>query len=646
MSHHFLKQSLLLCALLLSVHAVYAKQPSARAHSRMVYDARSGHVLLFGGATAVDAGTRKSYDLDDTWTWTGQRWIQLHPPTVPRGRSMHVMVYDANRSRVVMFGGQNGRDLLNDTWVFENGDWRQIDTPSAPPARTRAGAAFDSLRDRVVMYGGYFTSSDGKTTTTYYDTWEFDGTTWTQSVQDSPKVTLARLVYDAARNQTIMIGANDKSETLMYGYEPATRGWKAIEPATKPACALDGAATYQTHNNTILFTEGYCATSAGTSEAYEWDGSNWNKLETKTKPDRVSGAAIAYDEARRQSLVFGGSSLFAAAASQMWARGEGDWGIVTDPTTPLPRSLFSFRADPIRRTIWMFGGVGDDAAALSDLWRYQNGQWLRVDAENAPVACALSGSAFDTDRAKLVIYCLDSTVYEWDGSAWTKFADLKTKPDARRFANVAYDRALKKTVLFGGYDDVNYRDDTWLWDGAQWTEVKKNRATYRSHAATWFDPVLNKTVIYGGIGRRSLEGRLERYSDMWTFDGTGWTELKSVTTPAQRYGAQVVVDSRNNRTLLFGGLVVAETGGVTQNQVYANDLWEWNGSAWKKLEMSGLPPARENGAMEFDPLTGELVVYAGWAGHFLSDVWTFEGQTWRARNDGPMARRRPVLRGF
>ncbi|HET7711837.1 MAG TPA: kelch repeat-containing protein [Thermoanaerobaculia bacterium] len=645
MTHPSLKKALLFCAVALAAApSLLAKNPSARSYSRMAFDARSEQVLLFGGSTMIDAGTRKSYDLNDTWTWDGQRWIQLYPATVPTGRSIHVMVYDSNHSRVLMFGGRNGRDILNDTWAFQNGDWRRLDTPASPPGRTHAGAAFDSVRDRVVLYGGFTISADGKTTTTFTDTWEFDGTTWTQVVQEGPKVTYPRLAYDAARNQTIMVGMNDKNETVTYVYDAGARSWKAIETAAKPACAFDGAATYQPHNNTVVFLEGICASPGPTTEAWEWDGSNWAKVETTVKPDRLTGAAITYDAARATTLTFGGNSIFGSTISTLWARGAGEWAALLDRTTPMPRSLFTFEADPIRQTIWMFGGITDSSSALQDLWRLQNGQWLRVDALNAPTSCAVAASTFDTDRGKLVVFCVDANVYEWDGSAWTKSGDLRTKPVTRRFASMTYDRALKKTVLFGGYDDVNYRDDTWLWNGTEWTEVKKDRAPSRSLAAMWFDPVLNKTVVYGGIGRRDKEGRIERYSDMWSFDGNGWTEIK-VTTPGSRYGAQVVVDPKTNRTLLFGGMIV-ETAEVTQSQAYAGDFWEWNGTAWTKRDIAGLPPARENGAMEFDPVTGDLVVYGGWAGHFLSDVWTFNGQTWQVRSDGPMPRRRPVLRGF
>src|SRR5207244_1691557 len=111
-------------------------------------------VVLFGGSTSVDHGTGLAYELGDTWERTASRWIQLFPAHNPGKRASHVMVYDSNRSHIVLFSGRSGATQLNDTWVFENNDWKELNTPNAPPGRFLAGAAFDPVRDRMVVFGG------------------------------------------------------------------------------------------------------------------------------------------------------------------------------------------------------------------------------------------------------------------------------------------------------------------------------------------------------------------------------------------------------------------------------------------------------------------------------------------------------------
>ena len=72
---------------------------------------------------------------------------------------------------------------------------------------------------------------------------------------------------------------------------------------------------------------------------------------------------------------------------------------------------------------------------------------------------------------------------------------------------MVYDPKLKKTVLFGGYFGNNFRNDTWTWNGTAWTEVKLDndeRPPNRSQMAMWYDPLQQKVILYGGIGRGSV----------------------------------------------------------------------------------------------------------------------------------------------
>jgi hypothetical protein len=158
----------------------------------------------------------------------------------------------------------------------------------------------------------------------------------------------------------------------------------------------------------------------------------------------------------------------------------------------------------------------------------------------------------------------------------------------------------------------------------------------------WYDPVLKKTVIFGGLGRLTANDRLTRYNDMWSFDGIGWTEIKPTTLPGTRYGARVAVDPRNNHTFLFGGIQVTGDGTSQspQVQVYAADTWEWDGANWTRVATDGVPPARENQALAFDPNRNEMVMFAGYSGYYLSDLWALTNfKTWRPWVDTTLRRR-------
>lgn len=649
-----MKRSLLLIgALLLTAQALLASYPSARTQARMVYDPVTTHMILFGGFTDTDAGTKLVYDLNETWEFTGLRWVQRFPAHSPAARSTQGMVFDTARNRVVLFGGKAGTSTttttvkeFNDTWIYQNDDWTELNTPSAPAARQLPGMTYDPIRDRIVLFGGTFTtkSADGRTTTVnpYFDTWEFDGTTWTQRATDGPHVAKPILQYDPSRNEIILLGLGDSSETLMYRYDPAAATWTKLTPAALPPCVNESATTFEPNTNKILLTGGSCTTSSVAEETWEWDGTTWTKVDTHgTEPNRVFGHVLGYDVARNVVVVYGGTVAFGLPRSTTYLYGSTIW-LASDQNgfAPGPRSLFAFTTDPVNNAVWLLGGTADDEIR-DDLWRYQNGQWSLIKADGAPANCVTPNGVWDTARQKSVFVCASSEVFEWDGKTWTKptLTDTKNQPPARRFSSMVYDETLKKTVLYGGFNDTNYIDETWLWDGTAWSRQKKNPAPSRALASMWYDPVLKKTVLYGGIGRLTSLDRITRYSDMWSFDGTGWTDMTITATPGARYGAQTDVDPRTGHTVVYGGLRLDTSATGVQTQVYADDTWEWDGTAWKQIATDVAPPARENGRIAWDPSRRELTLFGGWGGHLLADLWHYDGKTWSVFSESPRRRR-------
>jgi hypothetical protein len=632
MSDHSLKRSSVFSILfLLAAGSVFAATPSGRYESRMVWDPAIHRAVLFGGLTAIDSGTKQAYDLGDTWEWTGSRWIERFPAHSPSGRSAEAMVFDSARNRVVIFGGRAGKTNLNDTWSYDGNDWTQITTANAPSVREMAGAAYDSTRDRIVLFGGTlqtYTNSDRTLNEKpLYDTWEFDGTNWRQILTDGPELNKPRLEYDPVRKQTIMLGYDTKAATAMYAWDPAAAKWNQLTPATLPTCGNEGAMTWQSSNNTILYTGGICATSEATEETYEWDGTNWTKIELASFVGSFFGSALTFDADRQNAILFGGAPSAGALLAATYTYANKAWLAVGDVNYPVPRSLFTFTTDPVHKVVYLFGGV-NDATVFYDFWTYQNGMFRPQLQSNQPSDCSSPTGAYDTDRSKLVVLCSGSVTWEYDGINWTQFDSTKTAPPAHRFSSLVYDPTLKKTVFFGGYDGT-YLNQTWTYDGTVWTQVKKNPPPSRSHTSMWYDPILKKTVIYGGLGRLDPNGKLLRFDDMWSFDGTGWTQIKPTTTPGMRYGAQVAVNPVTNHTTLFGGIRVDVDSNNNQVQVYANDTWDWDGTNWTKVNTATAPPARENAGLAFDPIRNELVMFAGYSGYYLSDLWSFNNGQWK-----------------
>ena len=424
MSDHSLKRGFFFCIIfLLAAGSAFAASPSGRYETRMVWIPPSIAPSSSGASPpstpaprSVRAGRHLGVDRN--------RWLQVFPPHSPSARSGESMVFDSARNRVVIFGGRQGKLNLNDTWSFDGNDWTPINTANAPSVREIAGAAYDSVRDRIVLFGGFHQtySTDGKTLTEtpLHDTWEFNGTNWTQILADGPVVTKAILEYDPVRKQTIMLGLNTSAATVMFAWDPAAARWNPLTPTVLPTCANEGAMTWQSSNNTILYTGGVCATTTGTEETYEWDGTNWTKIDLTLFAGAYIGSALTFDPDRQNAVLFGGAPLAGVLNTGDVHLREQDLDRCRRFAYPAPRSLFTFATDPVNKVIYIFGGV-NDAPAFFDFWIYQNGMFRPQLTSNQPTDCGSPIGAYDTDRSKLVVLCSGSATWEYDGTKWSQF---------------------------------------------------------------------------------------------------------------------------------------------------------------------------------------------------------------------------------
>src|ERR1051325_7275843 len=173
-----------------SVHWMEVRSPSARQLvTQMAYDEARDRILMFGG----QRGGPQFTFLNDTWSWDGSGWTQLHPGTTPPARVNGMMAYDAATQLMILFGGQNTAGILADTWSWDGTTWTKRSPSVAPSARVHSAIASDPLTGHILLFGGF--DSVGQDLA---DTWTWDGTTWvklTPSSTPSPRDSGA-MAYD------------------------------------------------------------------------------------------------------------------------------------------------------------------------------------------------------------------------------------------------------------------------------------------------------------------------------------------------------------------------------------------------------------------------------------------------------------------
>ncbi|HZY70356.1 MAG TPA: kelch repeat-containing protein [Thermoplasmata archaeon] len=246
-----------------------AFHPSFRSCVSLAYDAKSGYVLLFGGAN----NTR---EFSDTWTFAGGVWLKLHPAAAPSPRNCASMVWDAKDGYMVLFGGDNGKGfLLNDTWSYSRGHWTNITPTVSPPGRRSMGMTYDAARGDVVLFGGLGNFGD------LADTWTFTNGTWTQLFPSTaPGVRVAPgMTYDGKDKYVLLFGGRDDytGTVLNDTWTFNGTGWSQLNPRATPPARNWPAIAYDVKDGYVVMFGGRHTSYGATylKDTWEFSGGRW-----------------------------------------------------------------------------------------------------------------------------------------------------------------------------------------------------------------------------------------------------------------------------------------------------------------------------------------------------------------------------------
>ena len=125
------------------------------------------------------------------------------------------MAYDSQRQRTVLFGGNASGFATCDTWEWDGSSWTQVST-TGPPPRSAHAMVYDLQRDSMLLFGGHSVAVGNLD-----DTWEWDGNSWTELVGIAPSARRYHaMIYDSQRWRTILFGGGSDGET-----------WERVNPS-------------------------------------------------------------------------------------------------------------------------------------------------------------------------------------------------------------------------------------------------------------------------------------------------------------------------------------------------------------------------------------------------------------------------------
>ena len=232
-----------------------ATSPSPRRWASMAYDTRRNQCILFGGFEQA-TGQYKG----DTWAWDGARWTLLAPGTsIAPARGRGKTAYNPATAEILYYGGRDASTRFGETWIWNGSDWRQVTTATTPSGSAGNGLfaftmVYDEFRDRFVIFGG---TENGPT---LGDTWEFDGSDWTN--RGNPSGVTGRTVPTMAYVSSL-------KKSFLFGGFSSTQLTDTWEYATSSPAAL-------------TYAGSGCAGSSGTpqmgNEGLPWIGDSFDVL--------------------------------------------------------------------------------------------------------------------------------------------------------------------------------------------------------------------------------------------------------------------------------------------------------------------------------------------------------------------------------
>ena len=250
-----------------------ANGPTWRNWPAVSYDSARNVLVAHGG---LQAGT----NFDETWEWDGQAWTQF-TGTGPGAREGALMVFDAARAKMILFGGSTpDLEIYGDTWEWDGQHWTQV-SETGPAPRFPGGMVYDPARQEVLLYSGHFAESTGEFIQ-YDDLWAWNGSSWRNVTVDGPTPghrTHAGFVYEPVTESVLLVGSG--SDTFL-------------------------------------------------GDVWAWDGMKWEEIPTSSTPVR-SGHNVAYDPARDRFVLFGGVDRAGGAAlKDTWEWDRESWVCVNN----------------------------------------------------------------------------------------------------------------------------------------------------------------------------------------------------------------------------------------------------------------------------------------------------------------------------
>jgi len=547
------------------------------------------------------------------------------------------MAFDASLNRVVLFGGQTATATSDETWAWDGAAWEQL---AITDAGTRAGhaMAYDAEQQITVLHGGHATLTDFNDREYLGDTWVLTESGWaTLTTEGPPARTYHAMDFDQGSQQLVFFGGlgSFSDSWTLNGDE-----WERLS-TSNPAGRWGHTLSFDQHRDQLVLFGGFTAGGFEHEATWIWKDQQW-AAPAGSAPDSRQTGSLVYDPAQEE-LVFLGSS----ASAEIWSFDGERWdGRIPQGPSDLSYSAYDTQS---QRIVTVSRGLQPiDGSTRGDLWILDGDSWS-LQVADPPLQGSIQSVVFDDRLHTFLVITntgiseddsLEMSTWKWVANGWQLVATAEQTPPVFRHAT-AFDPVRGETILFGGQRFASggvrvNSNETWTFDGESWRDISGGGPPALTWHSAAFDQAREDVVLFGGLDTAGITG------ETWTFDDSGW-QKHAQAGPTPRYRHAMAYDPSTEEVILFGGLTSFDLFA----DLFSNETWAWNGSAWSLRATTG-PTPREGSAMAFDPIHNELLIFGGAATIFPSglqhDTWAWDGSAWQLRTEnGPTLLKRPQM---
>jgi Immunoglobulin I-set domain len=632
--------------------------------------------LLYAVGSFTQAG---GVEATNVAAWNGTEWSAVG--VWPFGGTVRAIeVYDDGTGPAIYVGGtfsNEPSETVKNLAKWNGTAWEGVGggvagSVYALKAFTHGGAQALYVAGQLTQAGGQATDLIAAWTPTGWVRWfstpNFDG-----------RISLG---YDAARSQTVMLGA----QSLGFGSVCETWLWNGVSwtrsAAAGPAGRQRASMAFDSIRGRLLMMGGVWA--GGSAEVrntlWAWDGVQWTSL--GPAPEAMTASrdqGMAFDPVRDCLVVYGGGTSNNLVTSQTWEWNELGWHLRTPANSPGERAAASMAFDPVRQKIVLFGGTTDQNPPGYQTWEWDGINWM-VRATTGPTPRVGAAMGHDAAMSRLVMAQgagpgNPSDVWGWNGTQWSQLApwdglnqggDPVVFDSARRefvygpaqFVRTPEDVRWRAVPQGGLSGPQAYCTSLEVFDDGSGPRLFA-AGTFRYGSGAMVDGVAilqgNAWVRAGAANRQDATlFRVESgpQAGLWAYGSFGccdflrrWngSDWQALSVPGQR-----VIGTRFFAADLGMGERIYAIGHLQENGGESGStLLEFDGTKWLTVGYRE-PGPRYKGAMAYDSIRRRAVLFGGTsngsATGALADTEEFDGRTWTKVNvPGPSARHQHAM---